>query len=551
MLKNKKLITSLLLGLIFAIAIFLRFYSLSSVPVGFQVDEANLGYNGYSLLLTGKDDGGHPWPLYVNMFNDFNPTGYHYMTILPIALFGLNEFSTRLPAALFGALTVFAVYFFAFVIFEEVAVSLLCALLVAIVPWSIVFSRVSAETNVALFFVVLGFAFLFRSFKTKKAFNVITSGILLSLSFFIYPAPRVFVPLLFFVFLIFLYTLWSKEINRYRATLLTAFILVSLIAVSLVFSAAGGTGRFNQVSIFTFPETKLVMEEQIREDGISHSQLFITRAFHNKIISYGYTFFNNYLQYFSGQFLFTKGGLPIWFQVPQVGAIYVVEFPFILYGLYQLAVQKKKMYKLLLLWLFVAPITAAITVDDSPNMRRSLIMFPVIEMIAAYGFVRFFRVIRPSFRNLYVAITVTFLAFNFFYFFHQYFTHAQIHKNWYNNEGFGTMIKELKRSYGNVDKIIVTKDAGGIYPLILFYMQYDPRIYQFEGSPKDSAYTGFGKFFFVPQSCPSVNKDDKFPKGKSIYVDNGTCPDNGLLNSRKKTFINREDGTRVFRIIYD
>lgn len=550
MLRNKKIIY-VILGLIFVLAIFLRFYRLNEIPVGFQVDEANLGYNGYSLLLTGKDDGGHPWPLYVNMFNDFNPTGYHYMTMLPIAMFGLNEFSTRLPAALVGALTIFAVYFLAFVIFEDVAVSALCALFTSIAPWGIVFSRMSAETNVALFFVILGFATLIHSSKTKRIFHVILGGAFFVLSFFIYPAPRVFVPLLFFVILCFFYKTWKKESRAYKNCLVITFTLISLIALFLVFFASGGTKRFGQVSIFTFPETKLIMEEQIREDGISKSPLFYTRLLHNKVISYGQTFVNNYLQYFSGQFLFTKGGLPVWLQVPQSGVVYLIELPFIIYGLYRLAANKDSKYKFLILWLLVAPVTAAITVDDSPNMRRSLVIFPILEIVAAFGFIQFYRTVRPSLKILTKIIFGVILIYSFVYFFHQYFIHAQVHKNWYSNEGFGKVMSEIKKSYDSADKIIITKDTGGIYPLVLFYMRYDPKIYQLEGSPKDAQYTGFGKFFFAPQSCPSTDRDDRFPKGKIIYVDNGTCLDGKLPDKYVSKNIIRGDGTRAYRVIYD
>ena len=108
---DKKLITYFLLGLIFALAVFLRFYNLSSYPVGFHQDEASLGYNGYSLLLTGKDDNNKPLPLYIDMFGDNRPSGYHYLTILPIKFLGLTEFATRFPSALFGVLAVLLTFF--------------------------------------------------------------------------------------------------------------------------------------------------------------------------------------------------------------------------------------------------------------------------------------------------------------------------------------------------------------------------------------------------------------------------------------------------------
>ena len=51
-------------------------------------------------------------------------------------------------------------------------------------------------------------------------------------------------------------------------------------------------------------------------------------------------------------------------------------------------------------------------------------------------------------------------------------------------KGFGQMVKLVKKDYANYDKIIVTKSLGGIYPLILFYMQLYPKFVSKEGSTK-------------------------------------------------------------------
>ena len=172
-------------------------------------------------------------------------------------------------------------------------------------------------------------------------------------------------------------------------------------------------------------------------------------------------------------------------------------------------------------------------------------MIPAIEMIVAYGF---FNVIKDSFwKKTTTYVWVTFLLLNFFYFLHQYFFHQPIHKNWYRNDGFAQAIKTIKNSYTRVDKIIVTKNAGGIYPLVLFYMQYDPGTYQAEGSPKDRDYKGFGKFIFVPQACPFHQKHENFPKGyKVIYVEKGECGTNA--QNEKAIFL--KDGIKEFNLVY-
>ena len=52
--------------LIITLAILLRLTLLSSVPVGFNDDEAAFGYNAYSILKTGRDEWGRflPFPLF-------------------------------------------------------------------------------------------------------------------------------------------------------------------------------------------------------------------------------------------------------------------------------------------------------------------------------------------------------------------------------------------------------------------------------------------------------------------------------------------------------
>lgn len=546
MFKEKKFLSLLILLIIFALASFLRFYNLDHFPSGFHIDEASLGYNGYSLLLTGKDENNKPFPLYVDMFGDNRPSGYHYLTVLPIKFLGLTEIATRFPGAIFGSLTVFAVYLLALTVFKEKKIGWLSSLLLAISPWHIILSRASSEAVVAIFFIILGITLVFKSLENEERLILFSGTILLVASFFFYHTPRVFVPLLFLSFLIFLFPRWRKSELSYRVGLICSFMLVSFSAWCLIFAIAGGTGRFSQVNIFGFPETKLVMEEQIREDGIGKTGIITTRFFHNKIVNYSLTFIKNYFDYFGGEFLFIKGGLPLWYKVPNMGLFYLIELPFLLLGVILLATRKNKIFKLPLVWLFLSPLTAAVTVDDIPNINRALVMLPAVELITAFGIFGVLNKIPPRLKPVGIMLISIFFLYNFSYFLHQYFVHAPIHKNWYRNEGTAEMMKVVKDSYAAVDKVVVTKTTGGIYPLILFYMKYDPKIYQTEGSPKDRDYSGFGKFFFVPQACPSQEKDDRFPTdAKILYVEKGECEGDG---NRQKV-IYRQDSTRAFHLV--
>ena len=102
---------NLFLILIVVAAIFLRFWNLSSNPPSLTWDEAAWGYNAYSLGIDGRDEFGKFLPLtYLESFGDFKPPLYAYLSVLPVKLFGLTEFSTRFASAFFGVLTVNSTY---------------------------------------------------------------------------------------------------------------------------------------------------------------------------------------------------------------------------------------------------------------------------------------------------------------------------------------------------------------------------------------------------------------------------------------------------------
>src|SRR3989344_7734823 len=170
----------LLLGLIVFLGFFLRFYQLGTNPPSLTWDEAAWGYNAYSLGIDARDEFGRFLPLdYLESFGDFKPPVYAYLDIVPVKIFGLNEFAVRFPSALFGTLTVLLTYFLVKRIFREnhkssiinhksEAIALLSALFLAISPWHIMLSRAAFEANIATFFIVLGIWLFLLSMQGKR-----------------------------------------------------------------------------------------------------------------------------------------------------------------------------------------------------------------------------------------------------------------------------------------------------------------------------------------------------------------------------------------------
>ncbi|MFA6450498.1 MAG: phospholipid carrier-dependent glycosyltransferase, partial [bacterium] len=167
--KNKETATLLLLAAIVAFGFAVRVARLDSAPPGFYIDEASFGYNAYSILTTGRDEFGTFLPLYTPSFGTGKNPVYLYATAASVAAFGLNETAVRLPAAVFGALTVLLTYLLGAALTKRRSVGLLAALFLALSPWHIFFSRFAVETTSMVFFITLGVYLLVRGLERPGA----------------------------------------------------------------------------------------------------------------------------------------------------------------------------------------------------------------------------------------------------------------------------------------------------------------------------------------------------------------------------------------------
>src|SRR5581483_9922456 len=357
---------------IIIIAAFLRLYKLNTLPPGIHGDEASIGYTAYSLLKTGKDQNGNFLPISIDQFGDERPAGYHYLDVPFVGVFGLNGFSVRLPAALFGIANVILLYFLVLEFFDSEQLALLSSLLLAITPWDVNISRASSESIIAGFFVMLGVYFLYRELK-REARNyklLFFSFVCFFLSVFFYHAPFVFLPL--FIPLLLGITYLQKKYTTRKVSIVAGFF--ALVVLSLVLlSALQGNGRANQIGLFSIPGGTIQLKQAMDEEGTLNPLL--TRFYDNKLFFYGRFFATFYSEHLNGDFLFVNTGSPVRYKIPFTGNFYMIEAPFFLLGLAFLLSEgiKKRRWEYLIpvAWLLISPIPAAVTWEDLPNVIRA------------------------------------------------------------------------------------------------------------------------------------------------------------------------------------
>lgn len=223
---------------IFILAFLLRVINLGGSPAGFTPDEASFGYDAYSLIKTGHDQWGVPTPLTFKSFGDYKLPVYTYLVIPSISVFGLNEFSVRLPNALLGTLAVFATYFLVLELFgrREKKLAILASLFLAVSPWHIALSRGAFEANLTTFFLTTGMVFFLAARRRQNLLSV--AMLFFGINLFTYHSARLVTPIIVMA-LLWIYRTDFPRTKKY--TLASAIFLILFItaAVSVIEGSAG------------------------------------------------------------------------------------------------------------------------------------------------------------------------------------------------------------------------------------------------------------------------------------------------------------------------
>jgi len=545
---------------IFIIAIILRIYKLGVFPYGFHEDEAKVAWNTLSILKTGRDDQGGLLSLYYNSFGDYRPTGIFYFTIPSITIFGRTEFATRFPVALFGALTIFPLYFLVEILNRDkkhkkrsINTALLAGFLLAISPWHIELSRATNEVVISTFFAISSLFFFIKLIKTgNKKFGIFTILSIL-ISYLLYHSIRFLGPLFFVI----LFLWFLKEIRHKKNKTWIWTCIITTFLLTIFFSVGkAGLARLNEVSIFNNPDTSYEIQ-RIKTEDLTKSRL--TFFVDNKLVVYFKKFADEYAGYFTGDFLIGSGAKPYRFTTPGTGIITYIETVLLIVGLIEIIKGKRNLLPLLLL--LAAPLPAALTTEDSPNLSRAFLMLPFFIFIEAYGLERIFQFSRKYKERIKIGI-LTLLILNFSYFLYMYFNHSINHQPFVSNyfvdsptyRDVGALelslkIDSLKTKY---DKIIITDFPDSIYPWYAFFTGKDPT--DFNKTYKDSTNErDYGNIIFSEEKCPSDENPLKYGKQKILIVDSWECPyqsqirDGSPLKVVEK--ITRSDGSEVYALL--
>jgi 4-amino-4-deoxy-L-arabinose transferase-like glycosyltransferase len=474
----KKYQGAILLTLAITLAVVTRLNKLGEFPAGFYVDEAGQGYSAYSILETGKDEFGKPFPAIFRSLTDFKTPVYIYMIVPLIPVFGLTPFTVRFPSFLFSIFTIPVLYFLIKRLLpagnnDNAGKTLagISAILLAVSPWHILFGRTNFECNVALFFLLSGILAFYNGLLKPKF--LVLSAILFAIAIPAYHSQRIITPLVVAA-LFFRYRkdlLDSKHLKWSIGGTLVAFLL--MLPTLLVSVTPGFFARATGLNIFS--HTRQMPDGFISEYGgilnpIVNGSWFLSAR----------EFFSLYFSYLSPRYMFILGDYGQRSSFPELSTFFLWQFPFYIYGLFLIFKEKRlgELRFIMLLLLIVSPIPAAVTRDPYTTIRALPLVIPQ-TFIIALGIRRLLeRVKTPIPVIIFSALGLSVILYSLLKLWSSVFVLNEFYRAKYWDWGW----KEVTITLKEQPELPVVIDNVRSDPelIIAFFLKYNPEKYQQE-----------------------------------------------------------------------
>ncbi len=304
----------------------LRLWQLGNVPPSPDWDEVALGYDAYSIIHTGRDEFGQFLPVVLRSFDDYKPALYAYLSIPTVLIFGLTTFAVRLPSAIFGIVSVLAVFFLIKELFRNYRykdyLALLSAFFLAISPWSLQFSRVGFEANVGDALNLLAALFFVKGVNSRRWY-LFLSALFAGLSIYVYQSEKVFTPL----FILVLAIIFWKQLFAVPKKYLFTVVIFGLIVVApmLIYITTNRAAllRVTGTSVFSY-QTELLKSDiqKLQQDMANNDKIGL--ILDNRRFIFASTIIAGYISHFDPNWLFISGDISR-HHAPGMGLLYLSD----------------------------------------------------------------------------------------------------------------------------------------------------------------------------------------------------------------------------------
>jgi len=373
------------------------------------------------------------------------------------------------------------------------SVGLLAAFLLAISPWHLYLSRLGHEVNAGLTLSILGILFFLNWVVGKgnrRLYWLFSSVILFSLSLYTYQSLKIFLPLL----LLGLVYVYRRVILKQKKVILLAGVLGLVLLLPLIKAslAPGAAARYEGTSIFANSPViiRQASERLLNDRQGSH---WLGLIFDNRRLALSQAALKSYASHFNPTWLFFNAGQEN-HKIPGMGLLYLWELPFLLWGAYQLISRRKgdRVKRVFLIWILVAPISAAIT-TQAPHAMRFFNVIPVPQILVGIGLLAAWQWLKKQnswFKRSLTIFSLLFLTVSFSHMLHNYFINYPFEQSASFQLPLARSIKFAQEIESDYSEIIFTHhdQAAQAYMFYLFFSRYSPQEYLSSGGTQSAGF---------------------------------------------------------------
>jgi 4-amino-4-deoxy-L-arabinose transferase-like glycosyltransferase len=484
---------------IVVLAAFLRLWGLGEVPHGMAWDEAAIGYNGYAILTTRRDEYLVKLPVSFQSFGDYKAPLAIYLNGIFTYFLGMDVWVVRLPFALAGVMAMAGVMWLVYELASDFAkarwwqeawpvqktLAVSAGLVMTFSVWHFHYSRVAFESGMSLTWLVLAAASFLKALridapKTKQSgLFAFFSVFFACASIYTYHSAKIVTPLIMFSLAVWHWKALQKQIAMWIVMVVVGLCLMA----PLINDSVSGTGneRWKQASLFS------------REGSVSQ-----------KLSQFG----SQFVMHFSPAFVVGGQTDTLRHGDGKHGVLSWLEFAAVIIALSALVSSFTKreawcnpLQALTLFavwWVVVGTIPAALGVDV-PHSNRGLLALPGYIMLVTLGLHYIIMFIREqkmfaSIRGTHqegeilvksvVGTASLFLVMSFLPYYHGYWTSYAAAATEDFKDGYMETLKYVipyeKGTDGKkkVDQIIFTTEYGQPYIYALFARKTNPIWYR-------------------------------------------------------------------------
>ncbi|MFZ5437855.1 MAG: ArnT family glycosyltransferase [Patescibacteria group bacterium] len=380
--------------LVFLVAVFFRFYQLGAVPVALYWDEIAMLVDARAVAETGHDmHGNSMWQAIFPSYGDYKLPVYIWLASLSVKLFGASEWALRLPSALAGLGTMIFAGLIIGNLFAKQSqrvknwLGVLAMLMIAVAPWSILFSRTAFEGHVAQFLLTVSVWLVLK--KQRWGEWRVLASILGAVATYTYFSVRFIWPVLF----ISLSLLFVLDFGKRRSLLANLKMIFGFIGLPLLIYfislqpmynsplyAVSNQFRLSTTSVLNMKDWpvesnqyKLLAGNQLLDKVTYHPYLLMARELAR-----------NYADNMSIDFLFLTGDPNLRHGTGQHGLFLWIFLPSFIYGWYKLFPNYWRQGVVLLVWWLLALLPASVP-ESTPHALRSLNALVPLTIVLAWG----------------------------------------------------------------------------------------------------------------------------------------------------------------------